>query len=115
MGMKFGANVEGLLSSRPQDSFKAEYNFKTKVTKGKLTYTYDLTTLDVIHNFNSNATQLDITRKLDNKDSLKLTTYSGSKETALQYKRNPFKMTLKVPASADKVSGQVVFEKDYLW
>ena len=79
------------------------------------TNSYDLTTLDATHNFSDNSTQLDITRKLEGDDTLKLTTYSGSKEASLTYKHDPFKVVLNVPSSADKVSGSVVFEKEYLW
>ena len=46
---------------------------------------------------------------------LKLTTYSGSKQTSLTYKHDPFKLVLKVPKTADKVSGSISFEKEYLW
>jgi len=93
----------------------ASYNVKSKVFKGKLTYSYELTTLDATHDFSNNSTQLDITRKLEGKDTLKLTTYSGSKETSLTYKHDPFKLVLKVPSTADKVSGSISFEKEYLW
>ena len=79
------------------------------------TNSYDLTTLDATHNFSDNSTQLDITRKLEGDDTLKLTTYSGSKEASLTYKHDPFKVVLNVPSSADKVSGSVVFEREYLW
>lgn len=93
----------------------ASYGVRSKVLKGKLSYTYDLTTLDATHNFSDNSTQLDITRKLEGNDTLKLTTFSGSKEASLTYKHDPFKVVLNVPSAADKVSGSVVFEREYLW
>jgi osmotically-inducible protein OsmY len=155
--IKMTADVEAMMSSRPQDCMKVEYtqavdvskrkvdlkgkfaskdksvqveattkldsntkinasyNVKSKVFKGKLTYSYELTTLDATHDFSNNSTQLDITRKLEGKDTLKLTTYSGSKQTSLTYKHDPFKLVLKVPKTADKVSGSISFEKEYLW
>merc|ERR1711939_581357 len=48
----------------------ANYNFRSKVTPGKLSYTYDLTTLDLSHEFNSSNTQLDISRKLQGGDKV---------------------------------------------
>jgi hypothetical protein len=93
----------------------AKYNLKTQGAQAKLSYSYDQTTLDATHNFSTNRTQLDITRKLNDGDTLKLTTYSGSKETELSYNHHPIKVTLNVPASADKVSGSVTFEKEFIF
>ena len=46
---------------------------------------------------------------------LKLTTFSGSREAILAYKHDPFKLTLKVPPTADKVQAALAFEREYLW
>jgi len=93
----------------------ATYAIKSKALKGKLTYVFDATTLDATHEFSSGKTQLDITRKLEGSDTLKLTTFSGSREAILAYKHDPFKLTLKVPPTADKVQAALAFEREYLW
>lgn len=112
---KHAATIEAGTKLDGNTKLHATYAIKTKALKGKLTYVFDATTLDATHEFSTGKIQLDITRKLEGSDTLKLTTYSGSREATLAYKHDPFKLTLKVPPTADKVQAALAFEREYLW